>query len=215
MRKLFLEFRKKYHSNEDFSALDKIKSKTVSIAGTVQYLDFIHPVKKYLEGRGKKVFLKRGAFHEAHVIGCNPVAFNKGAETLLLLADGKFHAKNNALLLDREILVFNLRVLEKYSLDDLEKERRRIKAKKVKFLSSDCIGLIVSKKFGQENKAAERIYKKIINKGKKVYLFETDNISLSELENFPKIQVWVNTACYGLGLDDSRIINFQDILDLI
>ncbi len=215
MEKLFLEFRKKYNSNEDFSHLDLLDGKTISIAGTVQYLDFINPIKDYLEKKGKTVLIKKGAFHNAHVIGCNPSAFDKKAQTLLLLADGKFHATNNALILNREIFVFNLFNLEKFSRGDLDILKKKIIAKQTKFLSSDIVGIIVSNKLGQNFRAPEKIAKSIEKLNKKVFIFETDNINLSELENFPKIQIWINTACFGLASDSLKIINIQDILQFL
>jgi diphthamide biosynthesis enzyme Dph1/Dph2-like protein len=215
MKKIFLEFRKKFPGELDLSILDNLDAKTISIAGTVQYLDFLPSIKHYLEDKGKKILLKKGAFYNGHVIGCNPSAFDIDAELLLLLADGKFHAKNNSIILDREIHVFNLDKLDKFSLQDLEKEKIKIKAKKLKFLVSKYVGIIKSTKVGQELNLTNSILKRIRAAGKKVYLFETDNISISELENFPSIQIWINTACYGLGLDDPKIINFQDILEFI
>lgn len=215
MKKLFLELRMKVTNNENFSVLNSLSGKTIALAGTIQYLDFIKPIKKYLESLGKKVLLKKGAFYEGHVIGCNPSAFNIQADTLLLLADGKFHGMNNALRLNKELFVFNLRNLEKISKEDLEKQTQKNKAKKVKFLSSKRLGVILSTKNGQNFKGIEDILSKIEKLNKEVFLFETDNLNLAELENFPDIPLWVNTACYGIGLDDSRIINLQEIQEFI
>ncbi len=215
MEKLFLEFRKKVLGNEDFSILDSLEGKVISLAGTVQYLDILPLVKKYLESLGKNVILKKGAFHKGHVIGCNPAAFDSKADTLLLLADGKFHAKNNALILNKEIFVFNLIKLDKFSTEDLEKEKKKVKSKQLKFLSSSNVGIIISTKYGQEFKGIKSIVQRIEKISKEVYLFETDNLSINELENFPNIQIWVNTACYGIGLDDPRILNLQDVLCFI
>jgi diphthamide biosynthesis enzyme Dph1/Dph2-like protein len=215
MEKLFLEFRRKINRDEDFSKLDIFKGKNISIAATIQYIDLIPPIREYLEKNKNKVLLKKGSFYEGHVIGCDPSAFNLKADILILITDGKFHGMNNALILDREIFVFNLNKLEKISLEDLKKQKQKTKAKKVKFLSSDKIGLIVSTKPGQSLKSFEKVAKNIEKLKKEVYVFETNNINFSELENFPDIQIWVNTACYGLGLDDPRIVNLQDIIELI
>jgi diphthamide biosynthesis enzyme Dph1/Dph2-like protein len=58
--------------------------------------------------------------------------------------------------------------------------------------------------------------KKNIGKiGKKVYVFEADNINVAEFENFPQIQIWVNTACFGIARDDMRVINLADILEFL
>ncbi len=210
-----MEFRKKHNSKQDFSALDSLEGKSISIAGTVQYLDILPELKKYLENLGKKVLMKKGAFYDGHIIGCNPAALDLKADTLLILADGKFHAINNALRINREVYVFNLTNLEKITRQDLDKELGKIKGKKVKFLSVNRLGLIVSTKYGQNFRGIKSLTDRLYSAKKEVFVFETDNIPIGDLENFPDIPLWINTACYGLALDDPRIVNLQDILELI
>jgi diphthamide biosynthesis enzyme Dph1/Dph2-like protein len=216
MKKLFIETRRKFSKkNVEFNILDKIPGKTMSLAATIQYLDLIPLVKEYLESKGNKVILKKGPFYEAQVLGCQAQAFDKKADTLILITDGKFHALNNAIQLNREIYVFNTKSLEKVTKEDLEENKKKIKGKQNKFLTYNNIGLIISSKPGQHYKQFEEIAKKIEKLGKNTYIFETDNINLEEFENFPNIKMWVNTACSGLGLDDPRIINLRDILEFL
>jgi diphthamide biosynthesis enzyme Dph1/Dph2-like protein len=216
MKKLFIETRRKFIKNDiDFNVLDKLNGKSISLAATIQYLGLIPLVKEYLESKGKNIILKKGPFYEGQVLGCQSQAFDKKADTLLLITDGKFHALNNAIQLNREIYVFNTKSLEKVTKEDLEANRKKIKGKQNKFLTYNNIGLIVSSKQGQHYKQSEEIAKKIEKMGKNTYIFETDNINLEEFENFPNIKMWVNTACSGLGLDDPRIINLRDILEFI
>jgi diphthamide biosynthesis enzyme Dph1/Dph2-like protein len=213
---LFIEARKKFNLDEvDFSKLDSLPDGEISLAATVQYLGLIKPVKEYLESVGKKVSIRKGAYYEGHVLGCNPSAFDKSKELLLLLCDGQFHALNNSIILDKPIYVFNTRTLEKVDDKDLENYRKRKKSKQMKFLQEDKIGLIVSTKVGQKCLNCSGIKNKIEKLGKKVYLFESDDINVGELENFNDIKIWVNTACFGLALDDHRIINFNDVLEFL
>lgn len=214
MEKLFVEARKKF-DNVDYSLLDELEGKKISLAATIQYLDLIPKVKEYLESKGKEVIIKKGAFYDAHVLGCNPNAFDETADTILLITDGKFHALNNAINIQREIYVFTTQTLEKVSQEEIDQYLKKIMGKKNKFLNAEKIGLILTSKYGQKHQQIENVKMKIEKIGKKVYVFETDNIQLSELENFPEIQIWVNTACYGLGLDDMRIINLKDILEYL
>lgn len=212
---LYLETRKKFNINEiDLTKLDNLPGKTISLAATVQYLSLVPIVSKYLKDKSKKIIIKKGAFYDAHVLGCNSSAFSKQADTLLLITDGKFHAINNAIQLDKEIYVFNTRTLEKIQRNEIDK----IKAKKLaalkKFLSSDKVGILVSTKYGQNFKPVFELKNKIEKSGKKVYVLESDNINIAELENF-NLPIYINTACYGLGLDDSRIINLQDVLQYL
>ena len=213
---LYIETKKKFNNSDiNLSLLDNLPGKTISLASTIQYIELIPLIKKYLEKIGKKVIIKSGSAYPGHIIGCQSHAFDKTADILLMLADGKFHALNNSIQLNREIYVFNTRALEKTTNQDLEAISKRIKAKQSKFLNSETIGLILSTKTGQRHSSIENLKQKIQNLNKNTYIFESDTINLQELENFPNIDIWINTACYGLALDSQKIINLQDILEFI
>lgn len=211
---LFIETRRKFSQEElNLDLLKDLPGKTISLAATVQYLDLIPKVKSFLEKLGKKVITKQGAFYEAHVLGCNSNAFDKSADTILLIADGKFHALNNAVQLEREIYVFSGRVLEKVTLDEIKTILRKKRTAVKKFLAAESVGILVSTKPGQHI-TPEALLGKIKKSGKNPYVFESNNINIAGFEDFP-IDIWVNTACPGLSSDDSRIVNFQDILQYI
>ena len=214
---LFVELRKKTENFKiNFSELDKLKGKTISLASTIQYLDFLPIIKSYLEKQGKKVIIKKGPAYPGHVIGCKSFAFDSKADNLLLLADGKFHALNNALDLNRDIWIFNLKTLDSFFKQDLEKIEKRKKIAMTKFLLSTSVGLIVSTKSGQNYPLYNSIKEKLEKKGKKVYVLETDNLNLQDLDNF-SLPSYINTACPGLFLDDeqNRIINIKDVLGVL
>lgn len=213
MKTIFIETKRKFKDSDvKLSILDKLPGKTISLAATIQYIGLIPKIKKYLESRGKKVTLKKGAYYEGHVLGCNSSAFDNSADSLLMITDGKFHAMNNAIQLQKEIYVFTTRTLEKIEQKEIDAHNKKTETKKKKFLMANNIGLLVSTKHGQHQKAIHKIAEKIEKSGKSVYLFESNNIDTSEFENFPQIQMWVNTACFGLARDDMRIINLSDIL---
>jgi diphthamide biosynthesis enzyme Dph1/Dph2-like protein len=221
MKVLHIETRKKLaESDLNLSSLDELSQnksiKTISIASTIQYLDLLPIVQKYFSDKKIKVLLKKGSsVYTSQVLGCNADAFDKHADALLLLADGKFHAKNNAILLQREIFVFNGEKLEKITKQELEKYLNDIKGKKNKFLSYNIIGILVSTKQGQHYNSIKQLTKKLEKLNKNVYVFESDTINIAELENFPNIKLWVNTACPGLSLDYNNIVNLRDIENLL
>jgi len=216
MKTLFIEARQKFNEADiKLELLDSLRGKTISIAATVQYLDLIPKIKSYLESIGKKVILKKGAYYDGHILGCNSSAFDPKADTLLMITDGKFHAMNNAIQLQKEIFVFTTHTLEKIEQKEIDAHNKKVIGKKTKFLAAENIGLLVSSKHGQHAKNAPAIKKKIEKLKKKVYLFESDNINVNEFENFPQIKMWVNTACFGLARDNMKIINLQDILEFI
>ena len=54
---------------------------------------------------------------------------------------------------------------------------------------------------------------------KKFYVFITDNVSFSDMENFNFIQCWINTACPRIGMEDAletnnSILNAEEALSL-
>ena len=216
MKTLFIETKRKFKDSEiKYNLLDSLKGKTISLAATIQYIDLVPKVKSYLESKGKKVIIKQGAYHKAHVLGCNSSAFDKSADTLLMITDGTFHAINNATQLQKEIYVFTTHTLEKIKQEEIDAHNKKVLTKQKKFLMAETIGLLVSTKYGQHQKAIYKIKEKVEKLDKKVYIFEANNINTSEFENFPQIQIWINTACSGLARDDMRIINLSDILEFI
>jgi len=212
MKTLFIETKRKFKDSEiNLSILDKLPGETISLAATIQYIDLIPKVKSYLKSLGKKVTIKQGAHHKAHVLGCNSTALDSKADTALIITDGKFHAINNAIQIQKPIYIFNTKTLEKITQQEIDTHNKKTLAKQKKFLLAEQVALILSTKHGQHHKQINKIKKKMESLNKKVYIFEANNINTSEFENFPQIKLWINTACYGLARDDPRIINLQDI----
>jgi diphthamide biosynthesis enzyme Dph1/Dph2-like protein len=212
MKTLFIETKRKFDESKiNYALLDSILGKTISIAATIQYIDLVPKVKSYLESIGKEVIIKQGAHHKAHVLGCNSQALDSKADEILIITDGKFHAINNAIQLQREIQIFNTQELEKITQQDLDTHNKKLQAKQKKFLLADQVGLILSTKHGQHHSQIEKLKQQIQTLNKKVYIFEANNINTSEFENYQTIPIFINTACYGLARDSPKIINYQDI----
>ena len=97
MKTLFIETRKKFKEDDlNFKLLDKLNGGTIGLTATVQYLNLIPIVKSYLESRGKKVIVKMGAYYGGHVLGCNSSAFDKSADTFLMITDRKSTRLNSS-----------------------------------------------------------------------------------------------------------------------
>jgi len=216
MKTLFIEIKRKFKDSDiKLKLLDKLPGETIALAATIQYIELIPKIKSYLESKGKKVTTRQGAYYEGHVLGCNSSALDKSADTLLMITDGTFHAINNAIQLQKPIYVFTTNTLEKIEQKEIDAHNKKTLTKQKKYLLADRIGLLVSSKHGQHQSAIHNIKKQIEKKGKEVYIFESNNIDTNEFENFPQIQMWVNTACFGLARDDMRIINLADILEFL
>lgn len=163
------------------------------------------------------------------ILGCDVYNGNmkleKNVDAFLYIGDGKFHPL--ALIYsmvdsgnDKEVIVFNpidnsMKIFDK---KNVEKVLMKKKANIKKFLMSKKIGVLITSKIGQEHfHYIEKLEKKF--KDKEFYAFISDNVDFGEMENFPFVQVWVNTACPRLALEDAlntekSLVNVEDVLRL-
>jgi len=130
MKSFFVEARRKFKDSDvDLTLLDCLHGKSISIASTIQYIDLIPKVKSYLESLGKRVIVKKGAHYDGHILGCNSSALDKTADEILIITDGKFHAINNAIQIQRPVYVFSGKTLEKVSQEEIESHNKKTLAK--------------------------------------------------------------------------------------
>ncbi|TKJ17672.1 hypothetical protein CEE44_04030 [Candidatus Woesearchaeota archaeon B3_Woes] len=210
MRQLFIEAR--YRGKIKIKNISKLPQK-IGLATTVQFLDQLDDVKKQL--KGKKVFLGKGKQkYKSQILGCDVSSAKKikdDVDAFLYIGTGQFHPIALGLL-GKDVYILNpfdgkISELDKKKIESYNKRR---KGAMIKFLSSENIGVLVSTKIGQKYsmKTLEFLEKKY--KDKKFYFFITDNVDISQLENFPFIDSWINTACPRLEGD----FGFVNILDL-
>lgn len=202
MKTLFIESKRNLVlDKEKLAELVKILPRTIYIAFSIQYKELARQVKNAIKNKQILGF--------SQVLGCSTL--DTKAEAILLIGESRFHALNLALS-GKEVFIFDNYSVNKIDKGEIEIMKKKEKGKYLKFLSSKSVGIIVSVKKGQDNiKEAEKLKMKLENEGKKVFLFVAENINTNELENFPDIEIWVNTACPGLALDSSKIINYRAI----
>lgn len=197
MKVLYIEAQRKQFLEIPKQELDKLPDK-IFLAYSVQYKRLAFDLKKKLGNRVQGM---------QQVLGCSEL---KSKYPILLVGSGRFHALQLALQ-GNTIYIVQGNTISKLGESDIVKFKIKRKTALVKFLSANKVGILVSCKIGQENlKKAQEIRKKLERKGKSVFLFMADSINLSELENYD-IESWVNTACPGLGLDDSKIVNINEL----
>ena len=195
MKTLFIPLIKKEQLNKPAlqAAIDKLPS-TIYIAYTIQYKQIAEQAKAELEKT-------REIIGFSQVLGCSKLKVN----SILLIADGSFHASN---LLQQGNQVY---LFDNHSLIKLELQDNNNKAKLNKLYSSNKLGILLSTKPGQLNlNQARKTKNKLKEQNKKAYFFLADNINLDELENFD-VDFWINTACPGLEKDSKNILNATKI----
>ncbi|MBR9705661.1 2-(3-amino-3-carboxypropyl)histidine synthase [Candidatus Pacearchaeota archaeon] len=175
--------------------------KKLVLAYTIQYKDSVQDIKDLLEKN------KIHVVSVSQVLGCTQL---NTKHPVLLIGSGLFHAKNLYLQCP-EIYVLEGRKVIKIPRSEIESVAKKRKTALLKYLHAENVGILVTTKPGQENlKLAKRLKKKIQSQGKNVYLFLSNNIDVSQFENFA-IDCFVNTACLGLFNDNTKIINYAQI----
>ena len=197
----------RYKGKINLSGLDvSILPKNIGLVTTVQFLDFVDEIKKYLEINGKGIFIdKIKQKYEGQLLGCDIGGAEKikdEVDAFLYIGTGKFHPLGIALNVDKEVFCYEPinAILSKIHKSEVEMYNKKRRSAYMKFLETEEIGILVSLKPGQNNfRKAVELKKQL--KDKNCYIFVFDTLDFNQIENFPFIQCWVNTACNRI-LDD-------------
>ncbi len=209
--------------------LQKEKYKTVALYASVQFCNNLSTVRKQLEAAGiTAVTSKADRTHvPGQLLGCDSyhqsLHLHQDVDCFLYLGDGKFHPlalvyAQKDLPAFKEVVCDDplRRQMQILSLRDLQGILLKYRGALMKFLASKTIGIIITIKPGQEQlRPSFALEKKYPDK--KFYYFIDNTISFDQLENFNFIDVWVNTACPRIGVDDQEkfrrgVINLTDAL---
>ncbi len=169
-----------------------------AIATTVQYLHQLKDIQKKLPN----------SIIAGQILGCNASCCKDlKVDSILFIGTGQFHPIRIAIETKKPVYVLNPATNLFHQLDPkiVEDHEKKIKAKQSQFILSDKIGIIVSTKPGQNNLKKALELKKKLNKESYIFLFNNVN----ELENFPDIDIWINTACSRI--ESKNIINLEDL----
>lgn len=191
MKKLFIKAKAKV----DLKFLlkrKKIREEKIGLITTVQFEDSVKKLKN-------KQFIYGGS-----ILGCNlqnALKIKRKVDAFLFIGSGDFHPFGLTKL-NKPIYVFNP-LTKKFSKIS-EKDQ---KVKLSRFYAAKKLGIIVSSKPGQN------LFDKAIQLQKKLkkssYLFMCDDVNTIEFENFPDIDLWINTACPRI--EHKKIINMNDL----
>ncbi len=219
MKHLFLEVQYKGELAFPKELLEKTP-KTLVLAGSIQYLDYLPQLKTFLEEAGKEVFMfsSRHGQHPGQILGCDIFTFKteKDFDAFIYLGDGMFHP--TALLFgnEKDVIIYNpmsekIETLDKDILDRTKKKKNALLAK---FIQSENIGMLVTRKPGQnQSKAVDHFRKEMEGKGKNIFVFLADHIDTDALEDFNFVDVWINTACPRI-VQDFTCLNLRDLQEI-
>ena len=215
MKTIFVEARYKKKVSIPKGAIEKMP-KRVALLTTVQFIGSLDKIRSQLESAGKKVILPslKHCIYAGQVLGCS-IAQMKGIDAFLYIGDGLFHPTALSIKNDKPVFTFNPFTKKLLLLDSDNTLKKKIKGALLKFYTSKKIGILVSTKSGQKNlDGASRLQKRFPEK--EFYVLVSDTLDFSQLENFPFIECFVNTACPRIAFDDSdkfrkSVVNIGDI----
>ena len=202
MKTIFIPVKSKQKLNLNIiGSIDKELPKNIAICYSIQFEQQAKKLQNALKNKHITAFKQ--------VLGCSNPSFPKSTQAILLIGQGKFHSASLQYETGIQVYIIENNKLTKISKQDVEKLKKKQKASYVNYLTQNNIGILITNKPGQQKlKRALELKKNI--KDKKTYLFLTNEIKTSEFENFG-LKSWINTACPRLDLDDSKIININDL----
>jgi 2-(3-amino-3-carboxypropyl)histidine synthase len=192
--------------------------KRVGLITSIQFVKTIPMIKKFLEEKGKEVFVHKSLQYPGQILGCNLEAaksIEKEVDCFLCISAGKFYGLGLSLVSEKPMLNLDLEKKEIYSLEDFKKKIQKITAwNKAQLKDAKRVGILVSWKLGQL-KQPFGLKKKLEKQGKEVFIFAMDEIAPEKLEGL-KLDFLVAVACPRVGIDDLEkyklpIINWNEI----
>ena len=182
--------------------LPKLPNK-LAIAYSIQFKEQANKVKEILSKSSEVVSF-------VQVLGCSRPNLPKNTQAVILVGQGRFHAIGLAIETNLPIYILEQGEFHKISSEEVQNFVKKQTSSLKNFLNSTNVGILISTKPGQENMKKAINFKKTL-KNKNSYLYITNELNISEFENFPQIQSWVNTACPRMDLDSTKIINLNRI----
>ncbi len=211
---VFIEWRDNSHINPSRILLAPLRErgcKRVGLLSSVQYMNHIPPISRFLENSGFEVLVGRGdrrIFHPGQVLGCNYSAAHSIShlvDCFLLITTGKFHGIGMQLSVKKEVLILDLNTLRIRSIrkevDDYLKKRYAILSRA---LDARRFCISVSSKIGQRRDFLVEILKNQLSSlGKEFFVSIDDDATPQNFEN-SRCDAVIFTGCPRVALDDQE-----------
>jgi 2-(3-amino-3-carboxypropyl)histidine synthase len=182
----------------------------IGLATTVQHVQALDTVRELLLKDGKTVAIGDAGrlTYAGQVIGCdysNVKSVAKNVDAFLFVGGGKFHALGVALSTMKPTVVADPYEGRGFSVDDEAQKIVRQRWASIEQASeARSFAIVVGLKLGQRRfEQALQVKQKLEEKGKSVCLLAANEIVPEVLNEFPSVEVYVNTACPRVCLDDA------------
>ncbi|MBN2141810.1 diphthamide synthesis protein [Candidatus Woesearchaeota archaeon] len=205
--------------------------KKVALYASVQFTQVLEEVIKQVESLGAEVISSKPmrTSERYQLLGCisykSALRLEEEPDAFLYIGDGAFHPR--ALVLaqkDEESFKEIIRYdpitgsMSIMGREDCDKIFKKYQASLAKILMSKEIGVIITLKPGQQQFKVSRKLRELFP-DKNFYFFATEQLDMSQAEDFNFIEAWINTACPRIGFDDAAemnvaMANLTDVLKL-
>jgi 2-(3-amino-3-carboxypropyl)histidine synthase len=182
----------------------------IGLATTVQHVQTLDGVREILLNAGKTVVIGDAGRlnYSGQVVGCdysNAKSIAKDVEAFLFIGGGQFHAIGVAISTSKPTIVADPYEKRSFSVNkEAEKILKQQWASIEEAKKSKIFAVLVGLKPGQKKlEEALRVKQKLEENGKTVCLFIIREVTPEALLEFPTIDVYVNTACPRISLDDA------------
>ena len=188
-----------------------LRFRSLGLFSSLQFIGYLEEARKTLEEWGLKVFIGRGSGvkYPGQVLGCNytsPLEVENRVEGFLFIGGGLFHPLGLSLLTSKPVMALNPLTCSLRDMRDLKRRYlRRRYASIVEARDGEVFGILVGLEPGQFRLGqAEGLKSLIESLGREAYLLGFNYLDASMLEAYTWIDVFVNTACPRLSLEDSE-----------
>ncbi len=191
-------------------ALGEIGASRVGLTATVQYLDFLRPVKEILSEHGFEAVVGDSggrAVHPGQVLGCSfhpALVVRDVVDVFVFVGDGVFHPVGVSISTGKRVLRYDplSGFCEYVNAEDFVKKRMLAVAR-----ASDARrwGVLVSTKPGQHRPSiAFNVYNLLVENGMEAIVFVGDTFS-PEMFLGLDVEAFVSTACPRIAYDDAAL----------
>lgn len=194
--------------------------KRIGLSSSIQHIKELLRIGRYLKSKGFIVYMGKSkipGFKTGQVTGCDLSAsllINNYVDVHVCISGGIFHAIGIAIATNKATISLDpyKGVIEHSRIEEF---LRKVLAKKLYNLmvatEAKNFGVIISQKLGQYKLAlALKIKKELERNDRKVILIALDEVEPTTLANISNVEVFVNTACPRLGIDELEL--FKDII---
>ncbi len=192
--------------------LNLSKDNTMGLVASVQYLDLLFDLLETLEKKGRRVVLGRpnpSTLRLGQILGCNVSAAENitgEVDGFIVVGGGYFHGLGVALSTGKRTWIADPYREGLLDTSPLAKRKLALIAARIdEALRAESFGVIVGLKDGQTRLGeAEEVAEELRKAGKDVLEIALREVSPERLRCFDWIQVFVQTLCPRISVDDQE-----------